>query len=193
MGIGYDPRIGASYLNPGPGWGGSCFPKDSSSLAHVARKVGFDFSLLEHTIELNKQHVERTAVKIQATLPKANSIRKIAAWGLTFKAGTDDLRSSPAIAVLRHLINDQNTIYAYDPTITENIKQIPEVLIETDPYVCAENADVIVILTEWENFKNLDMSRVMKVMKSPNLVDTRNLFKRKEMEKLGFIYYGMGV
>jgi len=193
MGIGYDPRIGASYLNPGPGWGGSCFPKDTSSLSYAARKVGFDFSLLEHTIELNKQHVVRTAAKIQATLPKVNSIRKIAAWGLTFKAGTDDLRSSPSIAVLRHLIDNQNTIFAYDPTVTKSIIQIPEVLIETDPYVCAESADVLVILTEWENFKDLDMSRVRKIMKTPNLVDTRNLFKREEMEKLGFIYYGMGV
>mgnify|MGYP001229211990 CR=1 FL=1 len=193
MGIGYDPRIGPSYLNPGPGWGGSCFPKDSSSLAHIARNVGFDFTLLEHTIDLNKQHVERTAAKIQDSLPQDIPTRKIAAWGLTFKAGTDDLRSSPAIAVLSHVINNKNTIFAYDPTVTDDIAQIPEVHVETDPYVCVENADALVILTEWEDFKTLDMAKVAGKMRSLNLIDTRNIYPREEMEQLGFRYYGMGV
>jgi len=193
MGIGYDPRIGASYLNPGPGWGGSCFPKDSSSLAFIAREAGFNFTLLEHTIDLNRKHVERTAMKVLEMLPQEIHNQKIAAWGLTFKAGTDDLRSSPAIDVLHHLVAEENRICAYDPTVTQQIAQIPEVHVETDPYICAENADVLVILTEWEEFKEVDMARISEIMKSPNLVDTRNLFNREQMEKLGFTYLGMGV
>ena len=192
-GIGYDPRIGASYLNPGPGWGGSCFPKDSSSLVHVARKVGFDFTLLEHAIQLNKKHVERTAGKVLKLLSKEKNSPKVAAWGLTFKAGTDDLRSSPAIEVLSHLIAEGIKICAYDPTVTGTIEQIPEVSIETDPYASVEDADVLVVLTEWEEFNEFEMGKVANMMKSPSLVDTRNLFDREEMESVGFTYFGMGL
>lgn len=192
LGIGLDPRIGSNYLNPGPGWGGSCFPKDSSSLAHVAREVGFDFTLLEHTIELNQEHLSRTAKKVTDALPKDKQTRKIAAWGLTFKAGTDDLRSSPAIEILKKLTQSQDSISVFDPTVKGELAALPEILVEADPYLCAKGADVLVVLTEWKEFRELDMALVAQNMYSPILVDTRNLFKRHEMEKLGFIYYGMG-
>ena len=116
-GIGYDPRIGADYMRAGPGWGGSCFPKDSASLAYVARSAGFDFTLLEHVIELNQKHLDRTAQKVMQIVPGNHRDIKIAAWGLTFKAGTDDLRYSPAIEILQRLEKKGYEINAFDPMV----------------------------------------------------------------------------
>ena len=192
-GIGYDPRIGSDYMNAGPGWGGSCFPKDSASLAQVARSFGFDFTLLEHTIDLNQKHLDRTAQKVQHLVPTGSPHRKVAAWGLTFKAGTDDLRYSPAVEVLKRLEVDDYEILAFDPTVKENLTQLTSTVIMDDPYGCANGADALIVLTEWKDFKLLDMKAVAKSMRNANLIDTRNIFDRNEMEKIGFTYIGMGV
>ena len=191
-GIGYDPRIGSDYMKPGPGWGGSCFPKDSASLVQVSRSFGFDFTLLEHTIDLNQKHLDRTAHKVEGAILGDHQNRKIAAWGLTFKAGTDDLRFSPAIEVLQRLEKRDFEICAFDPTVKERLLQLPLTSIETDPYKCVSGADALVILTEWDDFKHLDMGKVASLMRSLNLIDSRNIFARAEMENLGFTYIGMG-
>ena len=191
-GIGYDPRIGADYMRAGPGWGGSCFPKDSASLAYVARSVGFDFTLLEHIIELNQKHLDRTAQKVMQIAPSNNGDIKIAAWGLTFKAGTDDLRYSPAIEVLQRLENEGYKINAFDPMVKESIPSLPLTQVRDDPYACVKSADALVVLTEWVDFVELDMETVAESMRNPNLIDTRNIFTKSEMENLGFKYVGMG-
>ena len=192
-GIGYDPRIGSDYMSAGPGGGGSCFPKDSASLAQVARSFGFDFTLLEHTIDLNQKHLDRTAQKVQRLVPTGSPHRKVAAWGLTFKAGTDDLRYSPAVEVLKRLEADDYEILAFDPTVKENLTQLASTVITDDPYGCVNGADALIVLTEWKDFKLLDMKAVAKSMRNANLIDTRNIFDRNEMEKIGFTYVGMGV
>ncbi len=191
-GIGYDPRIGSDYMNAGPGWGGSCFPKDSASLAQVARSFGFDFTLLEHTIDLNQKHLDRTAHKVEGAILGDHQKGKIAAWGLTFKAGTDDLRFSPAIEVLQRLEKTGFEICAFDPTVKERLLQLPLTSIEIDPYKCVSEADALVILTEWDDFKHLDMGKVASLMRNLNLIDSRNIFARAEMENLGFTYIGTG-
>ena len=192
-GIGYDPRIGADYMRAGPGWGGSCFPKDSASLAYVARSAGFEFTLIEHIIELNQKHLDRTAQKVMQIARNKDKDIKIAAWGLTFKAGTDDLRYSPAIEVLQRLEKEGYEINAFDPMVKGSIPNLPFTQVTDDPYDCVKNADALVVLTEWVNFVELDMGTVAKSMRNPNLIDTRNIFTKSEMEILGFEYVGMGI
>ena len=192
-GIGYDPRIGADYMRAGPGWGGSCFPKDSASLAYVARSAGFDFTLLEHVIELNQKHLDRTAQKVMQIVPGNHRDIKIAAWGLTFKAGTDDLRYSPAIEILQRLERKGYEINAFDPMVKGPIPNLPLTQVIDDPYGCVKDADALVILTEWVDFVELDMETVVKSMRNPNLIDTRNIFTKSEMQILGFEYVGMGI
>ena len=192
-GIGYDPRIGADYMRAGPGWGGSCFPKDSASLAYVARSAGFDFTLLEHVIELNQKHLDRTAQKVMQIVPGNHRDIKIAAWGLTFKAGTDDLRYSPAIEILQRLEKKGYEINAFDPMVKGPIPNLPLTQVIDDPYGCVKDADALVILTEWVDFVELDMETVVKSMRNPNMIDTRNIFTKSEMQILGFEYVGMGI
>ena len=191
-GIGYDPRIGIHYMQAGPGWGGSCFPKDSASLTQVARSFGFDFTLLEHTIELNQKHLDRTANKVKKMIPKDIEDKRVSAWGLTFKAGTDDLRYSPAVEVLKRLETEHFLITAFDPTVKGKLPELPLTEIANDPYACAEGSDLLAILTEWDDFKQLDMETVALSMRNPNLLDTRNVFEKHEMERIGFTYIGMG-
>ena len=193
-GIGLDPRIGSSYLQPGPGWGGSCFPKDSSSLIQTAKRVGFDFELLEKAIDRNQVHLERTAKKIMDELPDENAPDegKVAILGLTFKAGTDDLRSSPSLAVIGHLLAQNIQVAGYDPMVFEAVEELEELDISSDAYRAATGADVLVILTEWEEFAGLDFKKIRDVMRQPVIVDARNLLRRRDMEDYGFRYTGLG-
>ena len=193
-GIGLDPRIGSSYLQPGPGWGGSCFPKDSSSLVQTAKRVGFDFELLEKAIDRNQIHLERTAKKIMDELPDKNTHKdgKIAVLGLTFKAGTDDLRSSPSLAVIGYLLAEDVQVAGYDPMVFEAVEELEELDIASDSYQAALGADVLAILTEWEEFTDLDFGKIRDVMRQPVIVDARNLLRRRDMEDQGFRYIGIG-
>ena len=149
-------------------------------------------SLLEHIIELNQKHLDRTAQKVMQIAPSNNGDIKIAAWGLTFKAGTDDLRYSPAIEVLQRLENEGYKINAFDPMVKESIPSLPLTQVRDDPYACVKSADALVVLTEWVDFVELDMETVAESMRNPNLIDTRNIFTKSEMENLGFKYVGMG-
>ncbi len=193
-GIGYDPRIGSTYLRPGPGWGGSCFPKDSASLLQTANKAGFDFELLEKAITLNQTHLQRTAQKVVDALPQGKEPEnsKIAALGLTFKAGTDDLRSSPSLTVIEHLFNLNARVSAYDPMVNLPIENMSKLEITSTAYEAANNADALVILTEWQEFADLNFERIREAMRHPIVVDARNLLNPQDLELLGFQYIGLG-
>lgn len=189
QGVGSDPRIGAQFLSPGPGWGGSCFPKDTVALLNIAAGVNFEFPLLEQVVESNVQHLDRMADKVEAAAGGSLSGTQVAVWGLTFKAGTDDLRCSPSLAVIDRLKERGATIVAYDPAVRGPVEGI-EVM--ADPYSACRDADVLVILTEWAEFTELDMPKVHSLLARPSVVDGRNLFQPGEMAGLGFTYDSIG-
>ncbi|MPY93264.1 MAG: nucleotide sugar dehydrogenase [Acidimicrobiia bacterium] len=189
LGMGYDRRIGHEFLRPGPGWGGSCFPKDTKALVRIAEDHGYDFKLLRGVVEVNDEQFERTAEKVVKMAGGSVKGVRVAAWGLTFKARTDDLRDSPAIEILTRLAAQGAEIRAYDPAVERALEGIEVV---TDPYAAVEGAEVLVVLTEWDEFKWLDMDKVKSLMGSYRVVDTRNLLDRSALLRRGFTYQGIG-
>ncbi len=190
LGMGYDKRIGHEFLRPGPGWGGSCFPKDSRALVYIAREAGYSFDLLDGVIAVNEEQFERTARKIldMAGTPTPT----VAAWGLTFKANTDDRRDSPAVEVIRRLVRAGARVRAYDPTVRGELPEAPEVEVCDDAYAASEGADVVAVLTEWDEFKWLDLDKVADAMAAARVVDCRNLLDRGALLRRGFSYQGIG-
>ncbi|HSO96913.1 MAG TPA: UDP-glucose/GDP-mannose dehydrogenase family protein [Acidimicrobiia bacterium] len=192
LGMGYDPRIGFEFLHPGPGWGGSCFPKDTAALLHTAADVGDDFPLLGSVISTNDAQRERVVSKIGAALDRSGG-RRVAIWGLTFKANTNDLRDSPAIDVAQRLVDDGLSVRAYDPMGSEAATTVvPGLEVVADAYEACAGADVLVVLTEWDEFRWLDFGRVAGLMASRSIVDARNLLDPAAMRHLGFAYAGVG-
>lgn len=189
LGMGYDRRIGHEFLRPGPGWGGSCFPKDTKALISIAEDHGYDFKLLRGVIEVNDEQFARTAEKVvRLAGGKVKDVR-IAAWGLAFKAQTDDIRESPAIEILNRLNAAGASIRAFDPAVKH---QVPGIEVVTDPYAACEGAEVLVVLTEWDEFKWLDMDKVRDLMAHPRVLDARNLLDRSALLRRGFTYQGIG-
>jgi UDPglucose 6-dehydrogenase len=192
LGMGYDPRIGFEFLHPGPGWGGSCFPKDTAALLHTAARVGDDFPLLAAVISTNEEQRDRVVSKVRAALGR-NDGRRVGVWGLTFKANTNDLRDSPAIEVARRLVGDGMAVRAYDPMGGESATDlVPGLEVVTDPYEACTDADVLVVLTEWDEFRWVDFTRVADLMAARSIVDARNLLDPSAMRHLGFAYLGVG-
>jgi UDPglucose 6-dehydrogenase len=192
LGMGYDPRIGFEFLHPGPGWGGSCFPKDTVALLHTAARVGDDFPLLASVISTNEEQRERVVSKVRAALDRTGG-RRVGIWGLTFKANTNDLRDSPAIAVAQRLVGDGMSVRAYDPMGGESATDlVPGLDVVTDPYEACADTDVLVVLTEWDEFRWLDFPRVAGLMAARSIVDARNLLDPAAMRHLGFAYAGVG-
>ena len=192
LGMGYDPRIGFEFLHPGPGWGGSCFPKDTAALLHTAARVGDSFPLLASVISTNEEQRDRVVSKVRDALDRTDG-RRVGVWGLTFKANTNDLRDSPAIAVARHLVADGMSVRAYDPMGGESATDlVPGLEVVTDPYEACADAEVLVVLTEWDEFRWVDFTRVASVMASPSIVDARNLLDPAAVRRMGFIYDGIG-
>lgn len=200
-GIGFDHRIGKEFLRPGPGWGGSCFPKDSRALVSIARDHGYDFSLMRGVIDINEQQYERMVRKVSNALDRYDHDRLqgivVGALGLTFKAGTDDLRESPALRILTSLRDRGATVRAYDPTTAGELDPIQtERLMPFD--ICASareaatGADVVVVLTEWPEFATLDLEDLASVMKGSALVDCRNLLEPDAVRSAGLAYDGVG-
>ncbi|MGD9755204.1 MAG: UDP-glucose/GDP-mannose dehydrogenase family protein [Acidimicrobiia bacterium] len=189
LGMGYDKRIGHEFLRPGPGWGGSCFPKDTLALIAIAENHGYDFHLLRGVVEVNNEQFARVADKVLKAAGGDPQDRKIAVWGLTFKARTDDLRESPSLEIISRLVGAGAQVRAYDPAIE---KQLPGIEVVTDPYAACEGADVLVVLTEWDEFKWLDMDKVREVMATPRIVDARNHLDRSALLRRGFTYQGIG-
>lgn len=192
LGMGYDARIGRSFLKPGPGWGGSCFPKDTAAMVRIAADAGAELDFVERVIALNDRHFDRIVDKVANLAGRPLDQTTVAAWGITFKAGTDDRRSSPAIEVIRRLTEAGATVVAHDPTVTDPIAELPGVTIAPDPYAAADGADVVVVLTEWSEYRWLDYAKVADAMTTPFLVDARNLLDRSTLVRHGFTTIGVG-
>jgi UDPglucose 6-dehydrogenase len=189
LGMGYDPRIGREFLRPGPGWGGSCLPKDTRALLRIADDAGYDFDLLQAAIDVNEQQLDRVVEKVTGAAGGSVDGVTIAVWGLTFKARTDDLRESPALAVITRLQARGATVQAYDPTVRE---PLAEVDVRHDAYAACEGASVLVVLTEWDELRWLDFDKVAAAMVGRHVVDARNLLDRASLVRSGFTYCGVG-
>jgi UDPglucose 6-dehydrogenase len=192
QGIGLDERIGRRFLNPGIGFGGSCFPKDLSAFIKIAEQIGYDFKLLKEVQRINAEQMDRFVKKITDTLWVLKD-KKIGVLGLAFKQNTDDVRSSPAIDLCQRLLKDGATLRVHDPKGMEKAKALlPDVTYVEDMNAVAEGCDALVVATEWDEFKQLDLARAKKGLTHPILFDGRNLFDPKEMEQLGWIYKSVG-
>ena len=192
-GIGSDTRIGASFLKPGPGWGGSCFPKDSRALVKIAEDAGYQFDLLSGVITVNDQQLDRMAHKVASAVGGSLDGLTVAVWGLTFKAGTDDLRDSPAVAVISRLLQAGAHVVAHDPTVPARRYGVPgDVEIATSPQAACHGADVLCLLTEWPEYAAVAPADVAAALSAPRVVDTRNLLDREAWVAAGFTYDGVG-
>jgi UDPglucose 6-dehydrogenase len=192
LGMGYDPRIGFEFLHPGPGWGGSCFPKDTAALLNTAVEADYDFALLRGAITSNDAQRERMIAKVRDACGGKLAGSRIGAWGLTFKANTDDLRDSPAVAITARLVEAGATVRAYDPAAGEAARALSGIEVVADPYDACVDADALVVLTEWDEFRWLDFGRVAALMRHAEMVDTRNLLDPAAMRRIGFGYRGVG-
>ncbi len=189
LGMGYDRRIGDMFLNPGPGWGGSCFPKDTRAMIKIAENAGYHFHLLNGVVQVNEEQFDRMVDKVENALGGQVDGATVASWGLTFKANTDDLRESPAIEILNRLAAKGAKIRAYDPGCK---KQLENIEVVADPYEAVDGADVLCVLTEWDDFKWYDMEEVGGRMGHRRVVDGRNLLDGHTLKSKGFTYDGVG-
>ena len=193
-GMGTDSRIGRKFLNPGPGYGGSCFPKDTNAMAQMGRKFGAMLNLIETTIAKNDERKLEMAKRVAAAV-KHNPEAKIAVLGLAFKGGTDDCRESPAMQILEKLLHYNRNVTVYDPQAMENARAVlgDRVSYAADPYEACAGADIAVILTEWENFKHLDLEKLKAKMLQMQIMDLRNLLNKEEVCRQGFCYSCIGM
>ncbi|MGP0030905.1 MAG: nucleotide sugar dehydrogenase, partial [Acidimicrobiales bacterium] len=200
LGLGYDKRIGFEFLRPGPGWGGSCLPKDTRALLHIAEEAGYDFSLLAGAIASNEQQLARVVAKVEAACGGSVDGVTVAVWGLTFKANTDDRRDSPSAEIAHRLAAGGAVVQAFDPTVAADqpgdgdggAEDLRGLHLRADPYEAAIGASVVVVLTEWDEFRWVDFSRVAALMASPSMVDARNLLDPAALRRMGFTYDGIG-
>jgi UDPglucose 6-dehydrogenase len=189
-GIGLDPRIGTSFLQPGIGFGGFCFPKDVQAIVRIGERFGCDFNLLREVERINRSRVDRFVEKLKNELWVLRG-KKICVWGLAFKPNTDDIRFAPALLIIRQLLAEGANIQAYDPQAAEKArKELPEVTYCQDAYRAAEGADAVVLLTEWAEFQQLDWARVRAMMARPLIIDGRNALSCEAAN--GFEYVGIG-
>lgn len=192
-GMGFDKRIGPHFLQAGVGFGGSCFPKDVKALANMAQTHGMHPQLLNAVMEINAFQRRQITLKAREMLGGSVNGKTLAILGLAFKQNTDDTRESPALTVARSLLNQGAAIKAYDPVAMNNAsRDVPGISMCDNPYDAAEGTDALLVLTPWNEFKNLDMRRVLKSMKRPILIDGRNMYDPDELKELGFIYRGVG-
>ncbi len=186
-GMGMDHRIGSHFLQPGPGYGGSCFPKDTAALIGVAEDAGYDFELLRAVIEADQQQRRRITEKVRQAAGGGLAGRRVAMWGVAFKAGTDDVRESPALRIAALLKEDGADVVAYDPEGTTD-----EVTMAAGPIEAVKDADVLLVATEWPEFQQVDMSDVALAMRGYRVVDSRNLLDPKAVRAAGLDYWGLG-
>lgn len=192
LGMGYDHRIGKEFLHPGPGWGGSCFPKDTMALARIAEDAGYDFSFLREVLRVNEEQFDRTAKKVLEALGPEPTGKRVGVWGLTFKAGTDDLRQSPSLEVIKRLITAGVEVHGYDPAVKGPVPEVPELNVSADPYAAVKEAEVLVVLTEWDEFRWLDFDQVAAQMQGRAVIDARNILDSHALRRRGFSYRGTG-
>jgi UDPglucose 6-dehydrogenase len=191
-GMGLDKRIGRHFLDAGIGFGGSCFPKDVRALAYMAEATDCHPQLLNAVVEINEAMRRRFVLKVERMLGDLHGTT-IGAWGLAFKPDTDDMREAPAIDILKGLVQKGAKVRAYDPVSMSNARRyLPEIEYAANPYEAAAEADALVVLTHWNEFKQVDLSRVARAMRKPILVDGRNLYDPSEARRHGFVYAGVG-
>ncbi len=191
-GMGYDKRIGRSFLNAGIGYGGFCFPKDAAAFIRISDKYGYDFKLLKEVQKINDSRKEMFIKKIEKALWNLKG-KTIGVLGLSFKPNTDDMRFAPSIDIINALQGEGAKIKAYDPEATEGAKKIlKEVDYCKDPYEAAKDANALLILTEWNEFKELDLEKIKSLMKDKLVIDGRNIYNPEEMKRLGFAYLSVG-
>jgi UDPglucose 6-dehydrogenase len=190
--MGLDGRISPKFLHPGPGFGGSCFPKDTEALCSIATSFGYEFKTLQAVISANKRQRELMIEKIKHLLGDLKD-KTIGVLGLAFKQNTNDIRQSPSIDIIKLLLKEGVQIRCFDPLAMENSRRIlPDLTYCQDEYETAEHCDALVIATEWNQFRNLDLIKIKKLLKSPILLDLRNLYEPAQVKKLGFVYEGVG-
>ena len=191
-GIGLDNRIGGKFLHAGPGYGGSCFPKDTLALVRTAQEADAPMRLIETVVEVNDRRKKSMAAKVVAACGGSVEGKRIALLGLAFKPNTDDMRDAPSLDIAAGLLEAGAEIMAYDPEAMEQAKPLMQVAFAKGPYDCVEGADAVVIVTEWDAFRALDLNRVKAALKSPVVVDLRNVYRAEEMRAHGFAYHGIG-
>jgi UDPglucose 6-dehydrogenase len=192
MGMGYDHRIGFEFLRSGPGFGGSCFPKDCQALMEIARSSGYNFYLLDGVVRVNREQMDLMVKKVERRMDGLEG-KKIAAWGLAFKPNTDDVRDSPALEIIRMLMERGAHVCAYDPEGMENARMIlPSLNCSTTAIEAAKDADLLLILTDWDQFKLEDFRKIREQMRAPEILDTRNCLDPLSIRRLGFNYEGVG-
>ena len=190
--IGMDRRIGSKFLHPGPGFGGSCFPKDTQALASVAREFGCDSMIVDAVIEVNRRQRQAMLPKIEKLVGDLEGTT-VAVLGLAFKPETNDMREAPAIDIIKGLLERGAHVRAYDPVaMSEASEVLPQVVYLADEYEAVTDADALVFVTEWNQFRALDMRRIRDLMKSPRIADLRNIYEPADMRELGFEYIGVG-
>lgn len=194
QGMGLDKRIGPHFLNAGIGYGGSCFPKDTRAQLKIAEKVDYDFKILRAVIEVNQQQRERFAEKVKRTLGGSLAGKRLAVMGLAFKPNTDDLRDAPALDIIAMLQSEGAAVCAYDPVATRHAAPLlPDgVVLTTDPYEAVAEADAMIVTTEWDAVRRLDLSVLKRLLKEPVVIDGRNVFRQQEMQEHGFRYVSVG-
>ncbi|GLQ19792.1 UDP-glucose dehydrogenase family protein [Algimonas porphyrae] len=192
-GIGLDKRIGGKFLHAGPGYGGSCFPKDTLALARTAEEANVALSIVSAVIDANDARKRRMANKIVAALGGDVHGLRICILGLAFKPNTDDMRDAPSLTIIPRLIDKGAEIVAYDPeAMNEARSHMPDITYATDVYSAIDGADALVIITEWNEFRALDMKRVKQLLNAPNVIDLRNIYRGERLRDLGFSYTNVG-
>ena len=192
VGMGYDKRIGHHFLDAGVGYGGSCFPKDVKALAHMASVHGTHPQLLQAVMDINHYQRQSIMLRLRETLGDLQG-KTIGLLGLAFKPNTDDMRDSPAVTIADLLVHEGATVRAYDPVAMQQAKRtLKDVQLAEDAYSLAVDCDALVVVTDWNEFKQLDMSRIYQSMRQPNLVDGRNIYNPEKLSELGFNYRGIG-
>jgi UDPglucose 6-dehydrogenase len=191
-GMGYDQRIGHDFLRAGLGYGGSCLPKDVSALTFLAKSLGARAIILEAVNEVNLNQRKRFADKIARVIKDLKN-KRIGIWGLAFKAQTDDIREAPSLYLIKSLLKDGAKITAYDPMAMAKTKKLfPQIKYLTDPYSVARDSDLLVIFTEWNEFREIDLARIKKIMRRPCIIDGRNIYSADALKELGIEYHGVG-
>lgn len=192
IGIGLDDRIGPRFLQAGAGYGGSCFPKDVKALIQTIKQYGCETKILEAVEDVNYRQKRSIVPKLKKIIPDLKD-KKISIWGLAFKPNTDDMREAPSIVIINELQKLGAKIKAFDPEAVKTAKKIfRDVEYHEDPYDTVKDADALIIVTEWNEFRNLDLKKIKELMKQPNIIDGRNIYEPEEMKKLGFDYIGIG-
>ncbi len=192
-GIGSDDRIGKRFLFPGIGYGGSCFPKDVKALVHSAKEINYEFKILNAVTDVNEKQKSHLVTKIKRYYGDISG-KRFAIWGLAFKPNTDDIREAPALEIIEALLKEGATVAAFDPEGMNNVKEIlgDRISFSDTQYDCLENADALVIATEWNEFRTPDFDKIISLLKDPVIFDGRNVFEVQSMEKKGFHYESIG-